>query len=277
MNIIEAIILGIVEGLTEFLPISSTGHIILAEKLLGIEKTNNFFTVVIQFGAILAAIWFFRHRIQKIIAVTYSSIKAKKSYASMAHEEKYGIWILISIIPTLLVGFLLRKKVDEWQNSTTIIIFSTILFGIVFYLIEQYQKRTQTISPDKITLQNLFVMGLAQAVAIIPGVSRSGSTIAGGLTQKIDIKDAVELSFIMGIPVILLASLYKVVSGLDSLTMDLVLITLVGTLTSFVVGLWSIKLTLGLLVKRGFLPFMIYRLCLGTALICLVYLGVLKW
>jgi undecaprenyl-diphosphatase len=276
MNIIQAIIVGAVEGLTEFLPISSTGHIILTEKLLGIEKTNNFFTVVIQFGAILAAIWFFRSRIKEILSAAFSSLKAKKSYAVMDNDEKYGIWIVISIIPTLLIGFLLRKKVDEWQNSTIIIIISTIFFGVLFYAIERFQKNIKPITPNKITLQNLFVMGLAQAVAIIPGVSRSGSTIAGGLTQKMSIKDAVEISFIMGIPVILIASLYKVISGLDGLTMDIALTTLIGTLTSFFVGLWSIKLTLGLLVKRGFFPFMIYRLGLGAVLICLVYLGILN-
>jgi undecaprenyl-diphosphatase len=276
MNIFQAIILGIVEGLTEFLPISSTGHIILVERLLGIEKTNGFFTVVIQFGAILAAVWFFRSRIKQIILTSYTSIKARKNYNQMEYDEKYGIWILISVLPTIIIGFLLRKKVDEWQNSTTIIIVATIFFGVLFYAIERHQKTIKTIKSDKITLKNLFVMGLAQSIAIIPGVSRSGSTIAGGLVEKIAIKDAVELSFIMGIPVILLASLYKVISGLGGVTTDIILVTLIGTITSFVVGLWSIKLTLGALVKRGFLPFMIYRVCLGAVLIFLVNLGILK-
>jgi undecaprenyl-diphosphatase len=276
MNIIQAIVIGAVEGLTEFLPISSTGHIILAEKLLGIDKTNSFFTVVIQFGAILAAVWFFRSRIKTIIRATYSSLRAKKSYADMKHDEKYGAWILISIIPTLLIGFLMRKKVDEWQSSTSIIIISTIFFGVLFYAVERYLKSFKTIQTNKISLKNLFIMGLAQAIAIIPGVSRSGSTIAGGLTQKIAIKDAVEVSFIMGIPVILIASLYKVITGLDGLTPDIIFTTFIGTLTAFFVGLWSIKLTLGLLVKRGFLPFMIYRICLGISLIYLVQIGILK-
>ncbi|MBC7471743.1 MAG: undecaprenyl-diphosphatase UppP [candidate division SR1 bacterium] len=276
MNIIQAIILGIVEGLTEFLPISSTGHIILVEKLLGIEKTNSFFTVVIQFGAILAAVWFFRSRIKEIAFVSFGAIKAKKQYSKMNHEEKYGIWILVSIIPTLVVGFLLRKKIDEWQNSTIIIIVSTIVFGIIFYAIEKYQANHKTIDTKDLTLKNLLIMGLAQAIAVIPGVSRSGSTIAGGLTQKISIKDAVELSFIMGIPVILIASLYKIVTGLDGLSFDIVIMTIIGTLTSFCVGLWSIRLTLGVLVKHGFFPFMLYRLGLGIVLSCFVYLGIFR-
>lgn len=276
MNIIQAIILGVVEGLTEFLPISSTGHIILVEKLLGVEKTNSFFTVVIQFGAILAAVWFFRSRIKEIILASWGSLKSKKQYTKMSNDEKYGIWILVSIIPTLIIGFLLRKKIDEWQNSTTIIIVSTIVFGILFYVIEKYQANQKTIDTKQISLKNLLVMGFAQAIAVIPGVSRSGSTIAGGLTQKINIKDAVELSFIMGIPVILIASLYKIVTGLDGLSFDVIVMTMIGTLTSFIVGLWSIKLTLGLLVKHGFFPFMIYRVGLGAVLICLAYLGILK-
>lgn len=276
MNIFQAIILGIVEGVTEFLPISSTGHIILAEKLLGIEKTDNFFTVVIQFGAILAAMWYFRSRIREIVMASWKALKAKKGYFSMNHDERYGIWLLVSIIPTLIIGFLLRKKIDEWQGSTVIIIVSTIFFGVLFYVIERYAKSQKVIDKKDISLKNLFVMGLAQAIAVIPGVSRSGSTIAGGLTQKISIKDAVELSFILGIPVIFFASVYKVFSSLDGLTPDIILMTAIGTITSFVVGLWSIKLTLGVLVKRGFLPFMIYRVALGILLILLLQIGFIK-
>ena len=276
MNIFQAIILGIVEGLTEFLPISSTGHIILVEKLLGIESTDNFFTVVIQFGAILAAVWFFRTRISKIATASLRSIKDKKPFKAMNHDEKYGIWILVSILPTLLIGFLLRKKIDEWQNSTTIIIVSTILFGVIFYAIELAQKNTKKIHSKDISLPNLLVMGFSQAIAVIPGVSRSGATIAGGLSQKIAMKDAVEISFIMGIPVILLASIYKIVSNLGGLTPGIMIMAFVGTLTSFIVGLWSIKITLGVLVKRGFFPFMIYRIALGGLLIILISNGLIK-
>jgi undecaprenyl-diphosphatase len=276
MNIIQAIILGVVEGLTEFLPISSTGHIILAEKFLGITKVDNFFTVVIQFGAILAAVWYFRNRISEIIRASIGAFKDKKKYSQMNHDERYGIWVIISILPTLIIGFLLRKKVDEWQNSTIMIIVSTIFFGVVFYGIERYTRMLKQVDKKNISLTNLLVMGFSQAIAILPGVSRSGSTIAGGLTQKIAMKDAVEISFIMGIPVILIASLYKVVTGLEGLTLDIVFMTLIGTLTSFVVGLWSIKLTLGVLVKHGFFPFMVYRLGLGLFLIVLMLVGVLK-
>lgn len=276
MNIFQAIILGIVEGLTEFLPISSTGHIILVEKLLGIESIDNFFTVVIQFGAILAAVWFFRTRIREIATASLRSIKDKKPLKAMNHDEKYGIWILVSILPTLLIGFLLRKKIDEWQNSTTIIIVSTILFGVIFYAIELAQKNTKKIHSKDISLPNLLVMGFSQAIAVIPGVSRSGATIAGGLSQKIAMKDAVEISFIMGIPVILLASIYKIVSNLGGLTPGIMIMAFVGTLTSFIVGLWSIKITLGVLVKRGFFPFMIYRIALGGLLIILISNGLIK-
>jgi undecaprenyl-diphosphatase len=276
MNIIQAIILGVVEGFTEFLPISSTGHIILAEKLLGIQKTDTFFTVVIQFGAILAATWFFRSRLGEIGKACVGAIKDRKNYAKMTNDEKYGIWVLVSIIPTLIIGFLLRKKIDEWQNSTLIIIASTVFFGILFYLIERMHLGVKTIEKKEITIKQMIVMGLAQAISVIPGVSRSGSTIAGGITQKISMKDAVELSFIMGIPVILIATAYKLISNINGITYEMLFLTSVGTITSFVVGLWSIKLTLGILVKRGFFPFMIYRVGLGLLLTILYFNNIIK-
>jgi undecaprenyl-diphosphatase len=276
MNIIQAITLGVVEGFTEFLPISSTGHIILTEKLLGIQKTDTFFTVVIQFGAILAATWFFRSRLVEIGKACFKALKQKKTYGKMANDEKYGIWILVSIIPTLVIGFLLRKKIDEWQNSTLIIICSTVFFGVLFYAIERMQKGVKSIEKKDITIKQMFIMGLAQAVSVIPGVSRSGSTIAGGISQKISMKDAVELSFIMGIPVILIATVYKLISNINGVTIDMLFLTGVGTLTSFIVGLWSIQLTLGLLVKKGFFPFMIYRVGLGLVLTILYINNIIK-
>jgi undecaprenyl-diphosphatase len=160
--------------------------------------------------------------------------------------------------------------VDAWQQNIWIVALSTIVFGIVFYLAERYSKSQKTIETKQITLTNLLVMGLAQAVSIVPGVSRSGATIAGGLSQKISFKDSIEISFIMGIPVIFLAAGYKVISNLGGLSSESILLALVGTLTSFVVGLFAIRATLGLLTKYGFLPFMIYRIGLGLVLILLL-------
>jgi undecaprenyl-diphosphatase len=269
MNIFQAILLAIVEGITEFLPISSTGHIIITERIFGIQNVNPIFDILIQVASISAAVWFFRARIGEISRESLHALKAKTPYKKMSFQQKYGIWILISIVPTLVIGFIFRKFVDQWQTSIPIITASTFIFGIIFYVIETTMKKSHTFTREKTTLPNLLVMGLAQSLAIIPGVSRSGATIAGGLTQKISMKDAVEFSFIMGIPVIYIAGLYKIVSNLSYLTPNILFETLVGCVVSFVVSLWAIKFSLGVLTKHGFKPFMIYRIGLSVALLVL--------
>ncbi len=267
MNIFHAIILGIVEGLTEFLPISSTGHLIITQHILGIQEINPFFDIVIQMGAISAAVWFYRKRLGEISRASYSALKTGKGWTSYTHEEKYGAWILASLVPTLVIGFIFRKQVDIMQNSIEIVIISTILFGIIFYIIERLMSKVTRIGDDKITLSNLLIMGLAQSISIIPGVSRSGSTIVGGLTQKISMAKAVEISFIMGVPIIFIASGYKLFSNLEGITTEMLLMTTIGTVTSFFVSIWSIKFTIGVLTKYGFKPFMWYRIVLGGTLL----------
>jgi undecaprenyl-diphosphatase len=269
MNIFQAILLAVVEGITEFLPISSTGHILITERLFGIQSVNPIFDILIQVASISAAVWFFRKRIGEVGRESLHALRSKTPYKKMSFEQKYGMWILISILPTLVIGFIFRKYVDQWQTSIPIIIASTFVFGIAFYAIEVLMKKAQTVSREKTTLSNLLIMGLAQSLAIIPGVSRSGATIAGGLTQKISMKDAVEFSFIMGIPVIYIAGLYKIVSNLSYLTPSILLETFVGCIVSFFVSIWSIKFTLGVLTKHGFKPFMIYRIVLSIALLAL--------
>jgi undecaprenyl-diphosphatase len=280
MNYIQAIILGIVEGLTEFLPISSTGHIIITSKILtslGFTQlpNNTFFDIVIQLGAISAALWYFRNRIYLIVLDLVMLATSPTKFSSASSQQKLSLWILIGIIPTLIIGFVFKKNVDSWQENLWLVAISTIIFGVVFYLIEQYSQKQKSIDTKHISLSNLVVMGLAQSLAIIPGVSRSGATIAGGLSQKISFKDSIEISFIMGIPVIFLAAGYKALSNLGGLTTESILLALVGTVTSFAVGLFAIRATLGLLTKHGFFPFMIYRITLGLAIISLLSLKIL--
>jgi undecaprenyl-diphosphatase len=270
-EIIQAIILAVVEGITEFLPISSTGHIIITQKLLGISQINPFFDIVIQVSAISAAVWYFRKRIGEILGETSRAVVTKKSFSKMTHRERYGIWLGVSIIPTLLIGFVFRDLVDIWQESIEIIIVTTGLFGIIFYLVETWSKKQKTKKPESITLPNLLIMGITQSLSIIPGVSRSGSTIVGGLTQRISMKESVEISFIMGIPIIYIAGLYKIFSHLDSFTLDSLLPTIIGCIVSFFVSIFSIKLTLGVLTKHGFYPFMLYRIGLALVLTILYF------
>lgn len=276
MNIFTAIILGIIEGLTEFLPVSSTGHLIIAQKLLGLQQIDEFFTVVIQLGAILAAVFFFRERIKNILLALTST--SKSNIRNYEINRSLGIWILVSILPILGVGFIMRKQIESLQNSTLVVALATIVFGIVFYLIEKevYTKNVNKLSIDKIKFKNVFTMGLYQMISLIPGVSRSGATIAGGMSQNLKIKDSIEISFIMGIPVIFVVSFYKLISVFSSLSLEVFIYTLIGTIVSFVVGLYGIKMTIGYLEKKGFYPFMVYRIILGSIILLLLFIGFIK-
>lgn len=251
MNVLQAIILGAVEGLTEFLPISSTGHLIVAQKMMGLGEINEFFTVVVQSGAILAAIVYFRHRIKEVFTTKRYLLKR----------------ILIGIIPTLAVAFLLRKQLNSFDNSLPLLIASTIIFGIVFYIVEIFAMNNQPKkTAEQVTLVDTLIIGLCQSVALIPGTSRSGATIAGGLYRNLQLKEAIDLSFLMGIPVLLIATGYKIVT-LKTLDKDMLAATGIATLVAFVVGLLGIHLTLGLVNKYGFLPFAFYRIVFGLMLL----------
>ncbi len=275
MNILQAVILGCVEGFTEFLPISSTGHLIIAQKLMGLTEVNTFFTDVIQSGAILAAVFYYRERLKKIYADFRSLASKRFKLKKATHDEKLGLYMLIGIIPTLIIAFVFRKSIDQWQNNLSIVAVSTIIFGIVFYAFEFWQQQHKRVVTIKsVSLKNLLIMGLFQGVAIIPGVSRSGATIAGGLSQKISMKESVDIAFIMGIPVLFIATLYKLITEIQHANTEIILLTLVGATVSFITGLYSIKMTLGFLTKYGFRPFMIYRVLLGFTLLILVFNGV---
>jgi undecaprenyl-diphosphatase len=274
MNILQAIILGCVEGFTEFLPISSTGHLIIAQKLMGMSEINTFFTDVIQSGAILAAVFYYRDKLTKIFVDSVVLARGGFKMNTATHDQKLGLWMILGIIPTLAIAFVFRKQVDQWQNNLLIVAVSTIFFGIVFYFVELWQKKQKVIKDIKtVSLTNLLVMGVAQGIAIVPGVSRSGITVTGGLSQKLSMKESIDIAFIMGIPVLFIATLYKLVTEIKHADSNILFMTLVGTVVSFGAGLYSIKLTLGFLQKYGFKSFMIYRIALGVILLGLYMNG----
>lgn len=260
INLIQSIILGTIEGLTEFLPISSTGHLIIAQKLMGMTEINEFFTVVVQSGAIFAAIIYFRERIINIFT------KHQNILTNLA----------IGLLPALILGFLFRKSLNQLENSVPAIITTTMLGGIFFYFVEQkYQSQTSK-TIETATRNDILTVGFFQAIALIPGVSRSGVTITGGIFRNIKIQDSIEISFIMGIPLLLIATGYKILTVSKDVSSELLINTAIGTLFSFGVGLLGIKLTLGLVTKYGFKPFMIYRIGLGLFLMLALSQGWVK-
>jgi undecaprenyl-diphosphatase len=264
INIFQAVVLGVIEGFTEFLPISSTGHLIIAQKLMGFEKINDFFTVVIQLGAILAAAIYFRKRI----------------ITDVFQTRKYVMPLILGILPTLLIGFLFKDVLSAAENSAIFIFLTTTIGGILFYAFEMQYKDKATKELLELKPRHFLLIGLLQGISILPGVSRSGSSITAGTLNRMRIEDSIEYSFLMGIPLILIASIYKLYKYTSSgigVSTDLLIATFVGFLVSFVVGFLGVKLTLGWVKKYGFKPFMIYRLALGAVLVVLLITGVFKY
>ena len=252
MDIISAIILGIVEGLTEFLPVSSTGHMILISHFLGLEQTQTLkcFEVVIQLGSILAVVWAFRERLSSDI----------------------WLWIklIIGFIPTAIIGFLAYKYIKELFNPNTVA-YMLIIGGVVFIIVELFQKRPNytpsTINLHELSFVKAFIIGLSQCLAMIPGTSRSGSTIITGLLCGLSREVAARFSFLLAIPTMVAATFYDSYKNRDIFiaNLDQIWIFLLGGVVAFVVALIVIGLFLRFVAKFSYISFGIYRIILGVA------------
>lgn len=263
MEIIQAIALGIIEGLTEFLPVSSTGHLIVAQDVMHYKDTAEIFTVVIQLGAIAAVIWFYRSDlIQKIRGL----IKGEK--------EAQTFWLawIVATIPAGIAGFLLKDQLTTYAVATTVAA-ALILGGIVIWLIETYHAAAKNSSGEamlgKITIAQAFRIGLYQILALVPGVSRSGATIMGGILSGVDRVSATAFSFYLSIPILTLAGTYQLATGYDNL--DSVAggapALLVGTVAAFITALASIKWLLRYVSSHDFKLFAYYRIVLGIIIL----------
>lgn len=268
MDILQAILLGILEGFTEFLPISSTGHLIVASELLSYKDTAKIFTVVIQLGAIGAVIWFYRYDLINKIKGLFNREEAATRF--------WKAWI-IATIPGGLAGFLLKDAVSVYAVSLTVAI-ALIIGGILIWIIETYHKAPENTSGkpqfEKLTIKKALKIGLFQALALIPGVSRSGATIMGGLLLGLDRVTAASLSFYLSIPIIVLAGGYQLITGydeFDTVTGGLPAI-IAGTVSAFVVALLVIKWLLKYISKHNFKLFAYYRIVLGLVIIAAITL-----
>jgi len=268
MDIIQSIIIGIVEGLTEFLPISSTGHMIIAEKLLGV-KENDFttlFTVAIQLGAILS------------VVVLYW----KKFFGSTNSSNRWRFYakLIVAVIPALFFGYLFSNKIDALLESTTTVVITMLLGGIVLVLIDNYFKRPTVLTDDTITFPKAFLIGLWQVIAMIPGVSRSAASIIGGMQQKLTRKLAAEFSFYLAVPTMLAATGYKVLKTYKTNPEVLkdkhnLMILGVGNVVAFIVAMLAIKFFIGYLQRHGFKAFGYYRIIVGIILLLMMISGYL--
>ncbi len=259
MHAIQAIILGLVQGLTEFIPVSSSGHLVLAHHALGVFDNGLAFDVALHFGTLLALlIYFWRDLIN-----LFSSLFKKSEHTRLA-------WLLIgATIPAAIIGFLLEKQAESKFRSIRLVAITMLLFGIIMIIAEKYYERSKKhqILVD-ITKKQAFSMGFAQALAVIPGVSRSGSTITAGLLTGLDRLAATRFSFLLGIP-ITAGAILKVFTehGVIQAMKSQQNIVALGVVTALLSGLFAIRFMLKYLGNHSLHIFAYYRICLGVLLL----------
>jgi len=269
MDIIQSIIIGIVEGLTEFLPISSTGHMIITEKFLGVKEDDftTLFTVAIQLGAILSVVVLYWKKFFTPITTGGS-------------RWRFYLKLIVAVIPALFFGYLFSNKIDTLLESTTIVVITMLLGGIVLVLIDNYFKSPTVQTEEGISLQKAFFIGVWQVIAMVPGVSRSAASIIGGMQQKLTRQLAAEFSFLLAVPTMLAATGYKILKtykvnpGILKDHHNLMVLG-IGNLVAFVVAILAIKFFIGYLQKHGFRIFGYYRIIVGIVLLLMMIAGYL--
>jgi undecaprenyl-diphosphatase len=249
MDILNAFVLGIVEGVSEFLPISSTGHLILTSSLLGLGESNflKSFEIIIQFGAILSVVVLYWR--------SFLNIEILKRLA-------------IAFLPTGVVGLAFYSIIKTYLlGSEAVVLWALLIGGVLLIVFELFHKEPAHEEPNSAALsyKQSFLVGVFQSIAIIPGTSRSAATIVGGLLLGINRQTIVEFSFLLAVPTMLAATGLDLVKNASSFSMDQFGVLAVGFVTSFIVALFSIKFLLGFVRKHTFIPFGIYRIALALA------------
>ena len=271
IEILKTIIFGIVEGITEWLPISSTGHLILVEQFIKFKEVSpefwGMFQVVIQFGAILAVVLMYFKNIWPFTKNKEKAIK-KKGILSVLDKNIMNLWgkILVACIPAAIIGLLFDEVFEELFYNPTCIALALIVFGIAFIIIENWNKKRKNAKTEnsQITYKDALIIGIFQLLAaIFPGTSRSGATIIGGLLIGLSRPNSAEFTFYLAIPTMLGASLLKLVKfGFGFTSMELVIL-LLGMLVSFLVSIFVIKFLMNYIKKHDFKIFGYYRIILG--------------
>lgn len=267
IELLKTIILGIVEGLTEWLPISSTGHMILVDEFIQLEVSKAFmdmFLVVIQLGAILA-----------VVVLNFERLNPFSSWKSrLEKKQTFQLWykVIVACIPAAVIGLAFNKFMEEHFMTAQVVAFTLILYGVLFILVENYNKnRHPRVSDlDKLDYKTALIIGIFQVLALVPGTSRSGATILGGILFGTSRYVATEFTFFLAIPVMFGASLLKLVKFGWNYSFSELVILLVGMVTAFIVSILSIKFLLQYIKRNDFKAFGWYRIALG--LLVMMYL-----
>lgn len=274
MDIFQSIIIAIVEGLTEFLPVSSTGHMIIAEEALGVDH-NEFvkaFTVIIQFGAILSVVWLYWKRFFRLNKVP-EGVKGTKAFL-----VKYDFYwkLLVAFIPAAVIGFLLSDFIDSLLENVTVVAVMLVVGGIFMLFVDKWFNKPDSV---ELTEKRALTIGFYQCIAMIPGVSRSMATIVGGMQQGLNRKEAAEFSFFLAVPTMFAATAYKLLKLImepesRALLMDNITVLIIGNVVAFIVALLAIKFFINYVTKYGFKAFGYYRIIVGAAIIIMALCGV---
>lgn len=273
MGIFEAIILGIVQGLTEFLPVSSSAHLRVTSELLGIGDAGAAFTAITQIGTEAAVIVFFWRDIVRIIGRWFRSLSGK-TVPRNDPDAKLGWWIILGTLPIVVLGLLFQDAIESTLRSLWFVAISLIVFGLLLGVADRLGKKVRPI--EKLTWKHGLIYGFAQAAALIPGVSRSGGTITAGLFMGYKREAAARYSFLLAIPAVLGSGFYQVFKVIKAPTNDTPWsMTIIATVVAFVIALFVIGFFMRYISKRSFMPFVIYRVIIGGVIIVLLLTGVL--
>ena len=283
LDILKSIILGIIEGITEWLPISSTGHMILVDELIKLNQSKAFmdmFLVVIQLGAILAVVLLFWNKLWPFhlkkteVVPFFKSEKPwglKKFCNNYIYVDRFILWfkILIASIPAAILGLMFDDQIDAMLTGdyrAYVVATALIVYGILFIIIESINKKVKTEDLDLLSFRNAFLIGIIQCLALVPGTSRSGSTILGAVLLGLSRTAAAEFSFFLSVPAMVGGSGIKVLQYFadgNTFSSEQLIILLVGMLTAFLVSVAAIKFLLSYIKKRDFKAFGYYRIILG--------------
>ena len=276
MNLIETPIIAIVEGLTEFLPVSSTGHMIIAQNVLGIESTDfvKAFTVIIQFGAILSVVCLYWKRFFRLNATP--APEGAGPVQRLLHRYDFYWKLLVGFIPAAVLGLLLSDVIDSMLENVTVVAVMLVAGGIFMLWVDRLFNSPK--ADDNVSARRALFIGLFQCIAMIPGVSRSMATIVGGMANRLTRKAAAEFSFFLAVPTMFAATAYKMLKlfmepdGLN-LVADNLTTLVVGNAVAFAVALLAIKFFISFVTRYGFRLFGYYRIVVGGAILILMALG----
>ncbi len=266
MDFIQTFILAIVQGITEFLPISSSAHLILTSQFLGWKDQGVTFDLALNVGTLLAVVIYFRKDVMNIIRDTLASLVQRKKVGM----SSLGWYIAFATIPAGLFGLFLMDIVDTHLRSPMVILFTTLFYALLLWLSDRYGKKVKTM--ESMNMKNAMIIGIAQALALIPGTSRSGITITTALFLGYDFQTASRFSFLMAIPVIFLATAVKITDDAIALGNLPWGSFILGCAISFVTAILTIHYFLKWLNRWGMMPYVIYRVLLGAVIAAFIFL-----